>query len=138
MPGNVTSNVSNRCFLPSFWKVTGVTSGQATGVPMNLLGVTRDSIPMARRASIVSVGFLLSEAVTAGLIRVEATLNGADTSRTFDLTSSHGTKTIWEFDPGDTVLDKGDELGFKWGSSGTLAPSGTIELACFVEVQWEV
>lgn len=135
---NTTSYISNRCFLPSFWKATGVTSGQTTGVPMSLIGITRDSMPLARKASIVSVGMMLSEAVTAGFLRVQATLNGADTAKTFDLTAAQGTKTIWEFEPGDIVLGKGDEVGFKWGSSGTLAPSGSIEVTCFVEVQWEV
>lgn len=138
MAGNTTSYISNRSFLPSFWKVTGVTSGQATGVPISVIGITRDTIPMARKASVVSVGIMLSQAVTAGLIRIEGTLNGTDTGRTFDMTSAEGTKAIWEFTPGDIVLNKGQELGFKWGSSGTLAPSGTIELTCFVEVQWEV
>lgn len=133
---NTTSYISNRCFLPSFWKATGLTSGQTTGVTMSLIGITRDSMPLARKASIVSVGMLLSEAVTAGFIRVQATLNGADTAKTFDLTGP--TKVIWEFEPGDIVLSKGDEIGFKWGSSPALAPSGSIELTCFVEVQWEV
>lgn len=136
MAGNTTAYISNRCFLPSFWKATGVTSGQTTGVAMNLIGITRDGMPLARKASIVSVGVMLSEAVTAGFIRLQATLNGADTAKTFDMTGP--TKAIWEFDPGEIVLSKSDEIGFKWGSSGTLAPSGSIEVTCFVEVQWEV
>lgn len=123
--------------MPSFWKVTGITAGQTTGVPISVIGITRDSIPMARHASVVSVGCLLSEAITNGLIRIEATRNGIDTGRTFDLTGSSGTKAIWELTPGGNVLTKGQELGFKWGSSGTLTPSGTIELTIFVEIQWE-
>jgi hypothetical protein len=118
------------------WKKAGVTAGQGTGVPMTIPGISKVEIPMARRCSIVSVAITLTTAVTAGLIRFELTKNGVATGHQFDMTSTEGTKQLWEFEPGKLVGDKGDELGVLWGSSGTLTPDGTIEAVLYFEVQW--
>lgn len=136
MPGNTTSSTMSRTYLPAIWKKVGVTSGQTTGLAMSIAGISKVEIPMARKCSIVSVAITLTEAVTAGLIRFELTKNGAPTGKQTDMTSAEGTKHIWEFEPGKLVGDKGDELGVLWGSSGSLAPSGAIEAAIYIEVQW--
>lgn len=137
MPGNTTSYTSSRTFLPAIWKKTGITAGQTTGLPMPIVGITRDELPFPRRASIVSVGIVLTAVVTAGLIRFELTKNGSATGRTLDMDSTSGTKQIWEIDPGLLVGDKGDELGVLWGSSAGLLPDGTIEAGIYFEIQWD-
>ena len=136
MPGNDTVVKSPRGYLPAFWKKVGVTAGQTAGVAMAIAGISKVEIPLARKGSLVSIGVTLTEAVTAGLIRFEVTKNGTATGQTFDMDASSGLKQIWEFDPGVLVGNKGDELGFVWGSSGSLAPSGTIEAVLYAEMQW--
>lgn len=137
MPGNQTSYRSLRVPLPGFWKQAGVTSGQGTGLPMGIVGISKETLPLARKASIVAVGLTLTTPVTAGLIRFEITKNGVGTGITKDMTLAEGTRKIWEIDPGKLVFEKGDEIGFLWGSSASLTPSGTIEAVLYVEVQWE-
>jgi hypothetical protein len=137
MPGNATSYRSARVFLPAFWRKTGIAAGQSTGLPMGIVGITKDTLPLVRKASIVSVGITLTTPVTAGLIRFELTKNGVGTGITKDITLADGTRKIWELDPGQLVGNKNDEVGFLWGSSGSLTPDGTIEAVIYVEVQWE-
>ncbi len=136
MPGNTTIYKVPRTYLPGFWKKVGVTANQATGLAMEIPGITKTALPFARRGSVVSVGVTLTAVVTAGLIRFELTKNGTPTGETFDMTSSSGTEQIWEFDPGVLVGEKGDELGILWGSSAALLPTGTIEAVLYFEVQW--
>ena len=136
MPGNETKVRSDRVFPPAFWKKTGVTSGQSTGVDMDIPGIQRQVFTLPRDASLMSVGVTLTAPVTAGLIRFEITKNGSPTGKTFDMTDASGVKSIWEFKAGELTGDKGDDIGFQWGSSGTLAPSGTIEAVLYVELQF--
>ena len=135
MPGNTTSYKSPRAFLPSFWTKNDILAGESTGQYMDLAGLTIKELPLPRRSSIVSIGLIVSQAVTAGLIRVELFKNDVATGVTQDITSESGLRKFWEFDPGKFVVDKGDRIGFKWDSSGSLSPSGSIDLAVFVEVQ---
>jgi hypothetical protein len=136
MPGNETKVRSDRVFPPAFWKKTGVTAGQTTGEDMDIAGITRNVFTLPRDASLMSVGVVLTAPVTAGLIRFEITKNGVPTGKTFDMTDSTGAKQIWEFKAGELTGDKGDDIGFQWGSSGTLAPSGTIEAVLYIELQF--
>jgi hypothetical protein len=136
MPGNTTINVMQRAYLPAMWRQVDIAAGQATGLAMSIPGISKVEIPMARKCSIVSVAITLSESITAGLIRFELTKNSVATGKQFDMTSAHGTKHIWEFEPGDLVGDKGNELGMLWGSSGSLTPDGSIEAVLYIEVQW--
>lgn len=126
----------DRVFLPVSWQKIGVTAGQTTGVPMDIPGMSLTAFPLAHAGSLVSVGIVLSEAVTAGFIRLELTSNGTPTGKTLDITSAQGTKHIWEFAAGELSGSKGQELGINWGSNTGLLPSGTIELNVFFEVQW--
>jgi len=132
-----TENKQRRVWLPAQWIKTGFTSGQGTGLAMAISGFPAGikEIALARPTSLVTVGIQLSAAITAGLIRFEITKNGAATGKTVDLTSASGLKAMWEFDPGELTGTKGDVVGVLWGSSGSLAPSGTIDGVIFFEVQ---
>jgi hypothetical protein len=136
MPGNDTRVRSDRVFPPAFWKKVGVAAGQTTGVNMDIAGIARNVFTLPRPASLMSVGVVLTAPVTAGLIRFEITKNGTPTGKTFDMDSTTGAKQIWEFKAGELTGDKGDDLGFQWGSSGTLQPDGTIEAVLYVELQF--
>ncbi len=130
-------NKQSRSWLPVSWGKSGFTSGQAVGVAMEINGFPAGikEIALARNTSLVTIGILLSSAVTAGLIRFEIVKNGSATGKTFDMTSSEGLKTMWEFNPGILTGAKGDTVGLLWGSSGSLNPSGTIDGVVFFEVQ---
>ncbi len=136
MPGNTTIYKEHRTFIPAIWKKVGVTSGQATGIAMEIAGITKSTLPLPREASIVSVGIVLTAAFTAGFMRLEISKNGTGTGKTLDMDPAKDVQHIWEFEPGELIGSKGDELGILWGSNGALAPSGSIEAAVFVEVQW--
>jgi hypothetical protein len=136
MPGNETLVRSPRSYPPAFWRKVGVTAGQATAETMGIVGVTRPGFPLARDASLMSVGVTLTEPVTDGLIRFEVLKNGAPTGKTYDMDSSKGELQIWEFEAGEMTGDKGDEIGFQWGSNAGLLPSGTIEAVVYVELQF--
>lgn len=136
MPGNDTEYKAHRTYLPTKWKATNIPAGQTTGVEMDIPDQTRNDFVLARKASLISIGILLSEAVTDGLIRFELTKDGVDTGKTVDMTSSSGTEAIWELKPGELVGDKGAKIGFKCGSSAALLPDGTIEAVLYPEVQW--
>jgi hypothetical protein len=137
MPGNDTVVKSPRLLLPTTWVKTGFTAGQSVGVAMQLAGLPSSlvELPLPRAASLVMVGIVLSGPVAAGLIRFELTKNGIATGKTVDMDSTSGTKQMWELKPGELIGDKGDEIGILWGSSGSLAPSGSIDGALFLEVQ---
>jgi hypothetical protein len=135
MPGNETQYETARAYFPATWNKENITAGQTTGVPMDIAGIGLKSLPFAEKASVVSVAIVLSDAVTAGFIRFELTKNGNPTGKTVDMNATTGTKKLWEFPPGKLVANKGDEIGFLWGSSGSLAPSGSIEAVLLVEVQ---
>lgn len=138
MPGNTTQVKSPRQFFPPEWIKSSIPAGQTTGVPMEIVGVPLiNSMPMPRPGSIVSVGLVLSQAVTNQFIRFEITKNGSGTGKTKDMSSAEGTKQIWEFEPGVLPFSKGDELGFNWGSHPAMAPSGIIEALIVVEVQFD-
>ena len=134
MPGNETEYKTPRNYLPVFWWKENIPAGGA-GVPMTINNLPFEGFPFAKKASLVTLGIVLSEPVTAGLIRFEITKNGNPTGQTFDMDDSTGRKELWEFDPGKLVGNKGDELGILWGSNGSLAPADVIEAAIFVEVQ---
>lgn len=137
MPGNDTVIKSPRQFFPIEWIKTGITAGQTTGTPMEIVGVpTIRTMPMPRKGSIVSVGIVLSEAVTAQFVRFIVTKNGVETNKSTDITPSDGTKKLLEFDSGKLVFDKGDVLGFNWGTHPGFAPSGVIEALIICEVQF--
>ena len=136
MPGNDTRVRSDRVFPPAFWKKVGLTAGQSSGEVMPIVGITRTGFTLPRAASLMSVGVVLTEAVTAGFARFEVLKNGNPTGRTFDMDSNKGERQIWEFPAGQLTGDKGDELGFQWGSSASFAPSGVIEAVVYVELQF--
>jgi hypothetical protein len=136
MPGNNTTYKDSLTFLPATWTASGLTAAQAVGVPLTISTMPTDQLPFPRRGSLMSVGVVLSTAVTNGLIRLELTRDGIDTGITFDITAASGTKALWEFAPGQLVGNKGQELGIKWGSSGSLLPTLVIDLAVVFEVQW--
>lgn len=133
----MVANKSPRQWLPTEWMKEGITAGQATGLDMAVASypASINTRPLARATSLVTVGIVLSAAVTAGLIRFEIVKNGTPTGKTFDMTSSEGTEHMWEFAPGELAGAKGDILGIQWGSSGTLAPNGTIDSMLSLEVQ---
>jgi len=135
MPGNETVIKSPRAFLPTSWFAVNLTAGETTGVEMSMTGLPFTAIPLPSQCSLVAVGIVLSAPVTVGLIRFELTKNGVGTGKTVDVNSTTGVKRIWEFKPGELVGDKGDEIGVKWGSSGSLLPSGSIDAVVFLEVQ---
>ena len=122
--------------LPGFWKKTNIPAGQATGVAMDIVGKTNNYFVFQRKGSLVAVVIELTAAVTANFIRFEITKNGSATGKTFDMTSTEDTEAIWEFEPGVLVGNKGDKLGFLWGSHASLTPDGTIEAVIYPEVQW--
>ena len=136
MPGNDTKIRSDRVYPPAFWKKVGVTAGQSVGETMSIVGITRTGFTLARAASLMTVGVVLTAPVTAGFMRFEITKNGTPTGKTFDMDDSTGVKQIWEFKAGELTGGKGDDIGFQWGSSGSLAPSGTIEAVLYVELQF--
>lgn len=136
MPGNDTRVRSDRVFPPAFWKVVGATAGQTTGVDMDIAGITRNVFTLPRDASLMSVGVVLTQAVTAGFLRFEITKNGSPTGKTKDIDSSSGLKQIWEFKAGELTGDKGDDIGFQWGSNAGLLPTGTIEAVLYIELQF--
>jgi hypothetical protein len=136
MPGNDTLVRSDRVFPPTIWKAEGITAGQSAGQDMVIPGISSKVFVLPRRASLMSVLIVLTAPVTAGFIRLQVMRDGVPTAATFDMTSASGVKQIWEFDAGKLVGAKGAELGFQWGSSGTLAPSGTIEAVAYVELQF--
>lgn len=137
MAGNTTQYTQPRIYLPAIWRKAGVTAGQTTGVPMDMTGVGLPGLPLPRKASLISVGLLLSAAVTSQFIRFELTINGAATGITGDMTASNGTARIWEFNPGQVLLNKGDRIGVNWGSHPGLTPSGSIDAHAYMEFQWE-
>jgi hypothetical protein len=137
MPGNETTSKSPKSFLPAQWTKEGFTAGQAVGVAMEIRSfpASINEMSLLRKTSLLTVAIILSAAPTAGLIRFELTKNGVDTGKTFDMTSVTGARQVWEFRPGELTGVKGDRVGIKWGSSGTLTPSGTIDGVVLLEVQ---
>lgn len=127
-----------RAFLPVFWRHLNFTSGQSTGVAMTIPGFPAsmdESISLVRQSSLVTAGIMLSAALTAGLLRFELTINGSATGYTMDMTPSDGQRRLQELAPGKLVLTKGNRIGVQWGSSGAMAPSGSIDGVVFLEVQ---
>ena len=137
MPGNETVNKSPRAFLPAQWSKEGFTSGQAVGVAMEICSFPASIYEMSliRETSLLSVAIILSAAPAVGFIRFELTKNGVSTGKTFDMDSTTGVRQVWVFRPGELTGVKGDRVGLKWGSSGTLAPSGSIDGVVLLEVQ---
>jgi len=137
MPGNETVSKSKRAFLPVIWNKTDFTAGQLIGVPMAIGGFPSSIVEftLPRKSSILSIGIMLSAAVTAGFIRFELTKNGVATGKTVDMNVAAGTRKLWEFEPGALVCNKGNEIGILWGSNNTMAPSGSIDGVLFIEVQ---
>jgi len=133
---NETIIKSNRIFIPGFWKAENVTASQGTGIPMIVPGIPFATWAFPRSAALTSVGLRLTEAITAGFLRLVVTKNGTETAKLLDLTSSHGTKYLWELSASNLVGNKGDELGFNWGSNAAFAPSGSIDLVVYAEIQW--
>lgn len=133
----MTTYIQPRQFMPVYWKQTNFVSGQGSAVSMEIPGFPSGMVDIAltREASIVSVGFMLSAALTAGFIRVQLTRNGAAVGPTRDITSSDGVKGIWEIAPGKLVGSMGNALGIQWGSNAAMAPSGSIDGVFFIEVQ---
>lgn len=131
------TNKQRRAFLPVSWGKSGFTAGQSTGEAMSITGFPSGIFEFVfpRLTSLVTVGVLLSAAVTAGFIRFEIIKNGVGTGKTIDVDASKGTATMWELDPGTVKGAKGDRIGIQWGSSGILAPDGTIDGVLFFEVQ---
>ena len=137
MPGNDTVVKSARTFFPPEWIKSGITAGQLTGLPMAIVGVPLiNAMPMPRKGSIVSVGIVMSGAVTAQFIRFIITKNGVETNKSTDMDAAAGAAKILEFDPGKLVFDKGDRIGVNWGSHPGLLPSGVIEALIIFEVQF--
>jgi hypothetical protein len=137
MPGNETLDRSRRVFLPAEWRAENIPAGQATPVAMAIPGFTTIArMPLSERATLRAVGLVLSQAVTAGLIRFQLTRNGALVGPTFDMTSASGTKALWTFKPGELVGAKGAEIGVSLGSSGSLTPAGVIEALAVIDVQF--
>jgi hypothetical protein len=130
------TNKSPRQWLAD-WVKEGVTANQTTGADMAIVGypLSIKILPLARKTSLVTVGIILSAAVTAGLIRFEIVKNGTPTGQTFDMTSTEGTKQMWTFNPGTLTGVKGDEIGIQWGSNAALLPTGTIDSVLSLEVQ---
>lgn len=126
----------DRVFLPVIWQKKNVTANQTTGVPMDIVGLAIKQLPLSRNGSLMSVGVVLSTAVTAGFIRLEMTRDGVATGKTLDITSATGTKRVWEFAANELIGTKGQDLGVNWGSNAALLPTNTIELNVFFEVQW--
>ena len=127
--------VSSRTFFPASWYKENTPAGQATGVAMQVTGTAFEALPVPRMSSLLSVGIVLSEAVTANFIRFELTLNGTPTGKTVDMDSGMGTARIWEFKSGRFMLDKGDRIGVNWGSHPALAPDGVIDALVFFEME---
>jgi hypothetical protein len=137
MPGNETIEKSPKAFLPVSWKKEGFTSGQATGVAMEIAGSPLSIVEftLLRKTSLRTVGIKLTQGVSAGFVRFEITKNGSPTGKTVDMDSAAGAKKLWTFRPGELAGDAGDEIGLLWGSSGSLTPSGTIDGVVFFEIQ---
>jgi hypothetical protein len=137
MPGNETIDQSRRVFLPAEWRAASIPAGQATPIALAIPGFTAiDAMPLAERATLRSVGIVLSQPVTAGLIRFQLTRDGALVGPTFDMTSASGDKAQWTFKPGELVGAKGAAVGVALGTSGTLAPAGVIEALVVIDVQF--
>lgn len=138
MPGNETQTKSPRQFFPPEWIKSDIPAGQTTVIPMGIVGVPLiNSMPMPRPGSVVSVGVVLSQAITNQFVRLEVFKNGSGTGKTRDITPSHGTKTLFEFEPGTLPFGKGTELGFGWGSHPGLAPADVIEMLVIAEIQFD-
>lgn len=137
MPGNETVNKAPRAFLPVQWTKGGFTAGQTVGIAMQISGfpASIDEMSLLRKTSLLTVAIILSAVPTAGFIRFMLTKNGADTGKTFDMDSTTGLRQAWEFRPGELTGVKGDRVGVKWGSSGSLLPSGSIDGVVLLEVQ---
>lgn len=137
MPGNTTVEKSPRAFLPAQWTKEGFTAGQVVGVAMQVSSFPASIVEMSflRKTSLLTVAIILSAVPAAGFIRFMLTKNGADTGKTFDMDSTTGLRQLWEFKPGELTGVKGDRVGVKWGSSGALLPSGTIDGVVLLEVQ---
>lgn len=127
-----------RAFLPVFWRQLNFTSGQATALPLTIPGFPSsmdERISIVRQSSLVTVGIMLSAALTAGLLRFELTIDGTGTGDTIDMVPADGARKLRTLAPGKLVLAKGDRVGVQWGSSGAMAPSGSIDGVIFLEVQ---
>lgn len=137
MPGNTTVSKSLKSFLPVQWKKEGFTVNQAVGVEMEIgsFPASINEMSLPRKTSVLTIAVILSAAPVTGFIRFILTKNGVETSKTFDMDSTTGTRQMWEFKPGELVGAKGDRVGFKWGSNATLAPSGSIDGVLLLEVQ---
>jgi hypothetical protein len=137
MPGNTTISKSRKVFLPVFWAKVGFTPGQTTGVAMPISGFpgTILEFVLPRETTLLTVGIMLSQALTAGFLRFELTRNGTPTGKTVDVDSAVGTRKLWTLRPGEVTGDVADEVGILWGSSPAMAPSGVVDGVIFLEVQ---
>jgi len=126
---------SSRTFFPASWYAEDIPAGQTVGVAMKVTGTSFETLPMPRESSMMSVGIVLSEAVTAGFIRFELTLNGAGTGKTLDMESGDGAAKIWEFKSGRFMLTKGQRIGVDFGSHPDLLPAGVIDALVFFEME---
>lgn len=137
MPGNETIYKSPRFWLPVSWGVQDFAAGQTTpqAMPINGFpaGIYEFSLP--RKMSLVTVGIELDAAVTAGFIRFQLARNGSLINGNLDMDSGAGLRRLIEFTPGELVGDKGDRIGIAWGSSGTLAPAGSIDGIILMEME---
>lgn len=128
--------ISSRSFFPSEWVKDSIPAGQVVGVPMDIAGFNAiKSFPFPRKASIVTVGIVLSQAVTSDFIRFALTFDGVEQSQTIDMVSADGDQKLWTFAPGKLVVSKGVRLGVNWGSHPSMTPDGVIEALVAFEVQ---
>lgn len=138
MPGNTTLYTQPRAFLPVFWRYINFTAGQSSAVPMTIPGFPAsmdEDVSVVRQSSLVTAGIMLSAPLTAGLLRLELTIDGTGTGDTIDMVPADGSRKVQTLAPGQLVLAKGDRVGVQWGSSAAMAPSGSIDGVVFLEVQ---
>ena len=125
--------------LPEQWAVQNVAANVLVATPMSAQVSTNfDNIPAIRVGSIVGMSARLTDALVAGTIEVEITINGAGVGPTGRI--SLGAPTSGDFliiPQGDIPYVQGDLIGVQYTSTADLDPV-TSDLEVWLEVVEEV
>ena len=125
--------------LPEQWAVQNVPANQPSTAMSAQVSTNFDEIRAMRPGSIVGISSRLTEAVTAGLLQVDATINGvvvpAAALNIAMAIGSTGGQTLAA--PGVAPYVAGDLIGIKYTTDVAFAPT-TTDLEAWLEVLEEI
>lgn len=122
---------SHPTYIPEIWAVNDLAQNQGSEVTAfcecQLSTLFDDWVPM-RAGSLVGICIRLSEAITAGTLRVIVTVGGVDTD--IDETMSGGSQLVSSYPVGDVPYNPGigDTVAVRYITSNDFAPANIIDM----------